>query len=215
MRGWLRAISALAIVTGAGVFAYLFTALVDVQNPPLSYGLLYVAGYTVALSLAPGIPYIIGGAILFGPVWGSLFSLLGLSLGSTLLSIVVRVGFRDTVKTWDRKGRLSRLDPHAKTVLRWRLLFLPHIPINLAVGAGSLHLGAFLLINLVSFIPSVILYALIGASLRTWAQEHPYWMGIILLGSVAGFTVLGLTRQRAARRALAKQMLNPDDGSTP
>lgn len=216
MKGWLRAISALAIVSGAGVFAYLFSTLLTVQDPPLSYGLLYVAGYVAALALAPGIPYIIGGAILFGPFWGSLFSLLGLSLGSTLLSIVVRLGFRETMKSWDRKGRLSRMDPNARTVLRWRLMFLPHTPLNLAVGAGTLHFGLFLLLNLASFIPSVVLYSLLGASLRKWAQEHPVWMGAILLGSVIGFAVLGLTRQKAARRVLATQMINQEDeGSAP
>ncbi len=92
------------------------------------------------------------------------------------------------------------MDPRAWAVFRWRLLLLPHIPLNLAVGAGTLHLGTFLLINLVSFIPSVVLYALIGGAVRTWAMEHPWEMAAILVGSMAGFAVLGLVRQKAARR---------------
>lgn len=158
-------------------------------NPPLTYGLVHVLAYCASLSFASGTAFMVAGAVMFGPVWGFVFNLAGMAVASTALGLATRHGAPETVRAWPGVRHLAAVDPGARAALRWRLTMLPHLPLNFAVGLGTMPMTTFLYVNIVGFAPSALIWSVAGVALRGWALARPgEAFGIAVAVFVAGLT---------------------------
>jgi len=128
----------------------------------------YVAVYVLAtIAFVPGTIFGLAGGALFGPVWGTVFNLLGATCGATLAFLVARYLAADRVA---RKagGRLGRLIAGVEAE-GWRFVALvrlvPLFPFNLsnyALGLTRIPLGPYVLASLVCMAPGTIAYTWLG-----------------------------------------------------
>jgi len=126
--------------------------------------LAYAAG---AVAFLPGLVFTITGGALFGPVLGTLFSLVGATTGATLAFLAARHGAGDWVA--QRTGK--RLDRLQAGIDRegWRFVALvrlvPIVPFNLlnyALGFTRLRLGTYVLTSFIAMAPGALAYVWVG-----------------------------------------------------
>lgn len=180
-------------------------------NPPLVYGLVHVLAYCATLSIASGTAFMLTGAVMFGPLWGFVFNLAGMAAASTALGLAARHGAPERVRAWPGVKHLAAVDPGVGAALRWRLSMLPHIPLNLAVGLGTMPLGKFFWINLIGFAPSALIWSVAGVALRSWALARPAEAfaaaaAVFVAGLAFNFRtkIAALARARGLRRSSAR-----------
>lgn len=134
---------------------------------PLAFiGLQFVQ---VAVFVIPGeIPQIAGG-YLFGLLWGSLYSLIGICAGSAFNFYLARLLGVPFVKRLFKEDQIKKFDgithsPRAQ--IGFFLLFLiPGIPKDILcyiAGLSPLRFGAFLLISMIGRLPGIIGSAAMG-----------------------------------------------------
>lgn len=185
-----------------------------------SYGALgpivYLLGYMVA-AMVPGIPVLLtlaAGAI-FGLWAGTLWALLGATLGSSAAFLVARYVARGMVeKRVAHEPRFAAID-RAIADDGWRIVFLlrlsPAIPftlLNYLLGLTRVRFVDFLL-GSVGMIPATVLYIYSGkvagdvaaATAGAGPSHGSGYYAVIVLGLVATVAVTVLVT-RLARRAL-------------
>lgn len=130
--------------------------------------LSYVAIYAVAaIAFVPGTIFGLAGGGLFGPVWGTVFNLLGATFGATLAFLVARYLAADWIAR-RAGGRLGRLIAGVEAE-GWRFVvfvrLVPLFPFNLsnyALGLTRIPLGPYVLASLVCMAPGTIAYTWLG-----------------------------------------------------
>lgn len=130
--------------------------------------LVYLAATATAL---PGVIYItIAGGLLFGPWLGAAASLLGASIGSTVVFLACRTAFGDLIRR--RAGpRLQRVEAGLLNNAFSHLLTLRLIPglpmgmINVAAGVVGVPLRTFVWTALLGMTPASLIFAGLGSSL--------------------------------------------------
>jgi uncharacterized membrane protein YdjX (TVP38/TMEM64 family)/rhodanese-related sulfurtransferase len=128
--------------------------------------LVFIALYAVATVLfLPGSVITLAGGVLFGPVWGTLWSLTGATLGAALAFLIARYLGGDWIAR--RAGpRLSRLNDGVAAE-GWRFIafvrLVPLFPFNLLNYALGLTRMAFL-----PYVLASALFMLPGALAFTW-----------------------------------------------
>lgn len=125
---------------------------------------LYLPGVGVVLSLAAG--------AVFGVVPGTVYVLIGSTVGAVLAFLVSRTLLRDwVVRRFER--RVATIDRGIRESGLSYLLFLRLVPVfpfllvNLACGATSVDLRTYTVGTLVGNIPGTLIYCNAGASLAT------------------------------------------------
>ncbi len=157
-----------------------------------SYGALAPAIYILIYSLAPvlflpGLPLTIVGGIVFGPVWGVFYTIVGATIGASLAFLVARYGARDWISAKLTGPKWEKLDSEVaqhgwKVVAFTRLI--PAFPFNLLNYAFGLTKVSFLQYAVTSFIcmlPGCIAFIVFSSSL----------MGLIT-GRVTPTALLGI-----------------------
>jgi uncharacterized membrane protein YdjX (TVP38/TMEM64 family) len=152
-----------------------------------SHFIAAVAGFValyitvVALSL-PGATFLtIAGGVLFGVVIGGLATLVGATIGATIIFLIARSALYDYVQ---RKAgpRLAKLSDGFKADAFSYLLFLRLVPVfpfwlvNLAPALLGVRLGTFVLATALGIIPATFAFAFVGSGLDSLvaAQESAY-----------------------------------------
>lgn len=181
---------------------------------PLLFMLIMAA---VVVLLLPGVLFTLGAGFVFGVVEGSIYVVVGTTLGATLAFLIARYGFgqraRDFVLARARLRLVSEeLTPHGwKIVLLTRLIpFFPSKIFNYFFGLTAFSLRGYVAGSFVGFIPFSVHNVYLGsiaADLSTLgarnAGRSPFEWGLYGAGFVATvITVLYLNR--LARRALAR-----------
>jgi uncharacterized membrane protein YdjX (TVP38/TMEM64 family) len=135
---------------------------------PLAYVLAYVL--TAALSLPPATLLTVTGGLLFGPVFGATLTVIGATIGASILLVVGRSAMGD-VQT-RRGGRLvaaARVELQQDgfaILLALRLLPLfPFWAINLAAAAAGMRLTAFVPATALGIAPACFIFSSIGAGI--------------------------------------------------
>ncbi len=129
---------------------------------------LYIAIYAVATVLwVPGAVLTIGGGALYGPLWGSLYSLTGATLGATAAFAIARYVASDWVAR--RAGGRARQLIDGVEQEGWRFVafvrLVPLFPFNLAnyaLGLTRIRLLDFTLASFVFMLPGAFAYAYLG-----------------------------------------------------
>lgn len=130
--------------------------------------LAFMVAYAIAtVAFLPGLILTIAGGVLFGPMFGTLYSLTGATVGATLAFLVSRYVASDWVEA-RVGGRLERL---VKGVERegWRFVaftrLVPIFPFNLlnyALGLTKIRLLEFVIATYICMAPGAFAYTWVG-----------------------------------------------------
>lgn len=172
---------------------------------------IYMLIYTLAPALfLPGLPITLAGGVLFGPLWGVVYTIIGSTAGACLAFLVARHGARGSIERRLKSPRWRQLDAQVerhgwKVVLFTRLMPLfPFNLLNYALGLTKVRFSHYALATFLGMLPACIAFVVFSSSLLD-----------LLLGRVSPGLVLGLLlvlvvmlvpmlyRRRKAKRALA------------
>ncbi len=168
---------------------------------PVIYALLYAVQIIVAPIPGAALAYTAG--FLFGPVVASIFSMVGVLIGSAVAFVLARrLGWplveKFTPKSWiERWENLSAVN----SSITWFLLMLaPTADVFYFIaGLTKLSFRRFMLLVLLGRTPGIILSSIVGANVETFGAQ---WIAVLiaamLLISLAG----NWLRQRVEKRAL-------------
>jgi uncharacterized membrane protein YdjX (TVP38/TMEM64 family) len=133
--------------------------------------LLYLAVWTVGPLFMPGLPITLAGGVLFGPVWGVVYTAIGSTVGAGLVFLVARYLARDWVVGKLTGSRLTSLDAQ---VARhgWKIVaFTRLVPVfsysllNYAFGLTRISFGSYLAATFVCMLPSTIAFVYFSSNL--------------------------------------------------
>jgi len=168
---------------------------------------------TVALNalqvvLAPVPGYVIGLAngYLFGVWLGTVYSMLGLLIGSAVAMVLGRVFGRPLVERLVRPDTLSRWDRIASQrgpTFFFLVFLVPGLPddiVSFIVGLSTLPIGRMVVLAVLGRLPGVFVSSWIGAH----AASLPLWAWIPLVAGVAGLAWLFLRYGDQVERLLLR-----------
>ncbi|MGO9621048.1 MAG: TVP38/TMEM64 family protein [Desulfobaccales bacterium] len=162
--------------------------------------LVYVLILTITpLLFLPVLPVIVAGGILFGPLGGVVYTVLGASAGSSLGFLVSRYLARDWVAAKISGSKLAHLDDlvarHGwKIVVLTRLIVVfPFFLLNYAFGLTRVRFLPYALATLFALLPSVIATILVSSNLLDLLRGQismRLLLGILLLVAVGLLPVI-------------------------
>jgi uncharacterized membrane protein YdjX (TVP38/TMEM64 family)/rhodanese-related sulfurtransferase len=161
---------------------------------PLAHVALFAVG---AVLFLPGAVFGLAGGVLFGPLWGTILSLAGATLGATASFLVARYLAADWVR---RKAgaRIERLIAGVEAE-GWRFVafvrLVPLFPFNLlnyALGLTRIPLMHYLLASLVCMAPGTLAYTWLGYAGREAVDGNAAAIryGLIALALLAAIAFL-------------------------
>jgi uncharacterized membrane protein YdjX (TVP38/TMEM64 family) len=133
--------------------------------------LLYLAVWTVGPLFLPGLPILLVGGVLFGPVWGVVYTAFGSALGAGLVFLVARYLARDWVAAKLAGTRLIALDDK---VARhgWKIVaFTRLVPVfsysllNYAFGITRIPFRSYLAATFFGMLPTTIAFVYFSSNL--------------------------------------------------
>jgi uncharacterized membrane protein YdjX (TVP38/TMEM64 family) len=133
--------------------------------------LLYLAVWTVGPLFMPGLPILLAGGVLFGPVWGVVYTAIGSTVGAGLVFLVARYLARDWVASKLAGTRLTSLD---EQVARhgWKIVaFTRLVPVfsysllNYAFGLTRVSFRSYLAATFVFMLPATIAFVYFSSNL--------------------------------------------------
>jgi uncharacterized membrane protein YdjX (TVP38/TMEM64 family) len=214
----LAAVALLLILRRLGGFVPLFAARVEelgVWGP-----LVFIAGYALAaVALLPGSVLTLAAGAIFGLGRGTLYVLLGATLGACLAFLVARYLARGAVeRRVAGNPRFAAVDraigkEGLKVVLLLRLSpVFPYNLLNYALGLTRVRFRDFLIAS-VGMLPGTLLYVYYGKVLGAVAavasgapiEKGPAYWATLALGLAATLAATLLVT-RAARRALTAEV---------
>lgn len=177
-------------------------ALVDAH--PVAAPLAYVAGYILmaALSLPGAAVFTVAGGFLFGTIVGAFYSMIGATVGATVLFLAARTALGDVLRA-KAGGAVKRMEEGFRKdalsylfILRLIPLF-PFFVVNLVPAFLGVGVGTFIAATLAGMIPGSLVYASVGNGLGAVfdAGQTPD-LGLLLtppiLLPICGLVVLAL-----------------------
>ncbi len=191
----LSRLTLFAALVAAVAIAYLYRDRLDgaaleqwVKNAGALGPLLYMAIYAVATVLfLPGSVITLAGGALFGPVWGTLYSLTGATAGATVAFLIARYLASDWVHNKSGGWAKQLIDGVEKE--GWRFVafvrLVPLFPFNLlnyALGLTRIGVIAYIAGSYIFMLPGALAYTYLGYVGREAAAGG---QGLIQKGLVA------------------------------
>ena len=215
---WLRLLLAIAIIAGIALIANqlgLFDLLKGgslkerVERldgmfqalgawAPTVYILIWILSCTLLL---PGLPVTIAGALVFGAVWGSVYTAIGANIGACAAFLVGRYAARSMVEGWVEKNKsLKKIDEGVRQQ-GWRMLmitrFVPLFPFSLqnyVYGLTNIPFRTYALVTMPTILPGTIAFNFAAGSARevilSGGQPEALKRTVIYLAIAAVFFVL-------------------------
>jgi uncharacterized membrane protein YdjX (TVP38/TMEM64 family) len=152
--------------------------------------LIYLGVWTVGPLFLPGLPITLAGGILFGPVWGVVYTAFGATFGAGLVFLVARYLARDWVAGKLAGTRLMSLDDKVaqhgwKIVAFTRLIpVLSFSLLNYAFGLTRISFWPYLAATFVAMLPSTIAFVYFSSNLLDLVQgriSRELIIGVILV----------------------------------
>ena len=173
--------------------------------------LIYLAVWTVGPLFLPGLPITLAGGVLFGPVWGVVYTAIGSTCGAGLVFLVARYLARDWVAGKLAGSRLASLD---EQVARqgWKIVAVSRlVPVfsfsllNYAFGLTRISFWPYLAATFVCMLPSTIAYVYFSSNIVGLLQGNissGLIIGVILIVLVSLIPVIYRWRKGKAGEAL-------------
>jgi len=146
----------------------------------------------VVLAPVPGGVIDLASGYLFGPGWGTLYSMTGLMGGTVIALGLARRFGRPLVERLVPSRTLNRLDRYARHrgafffLLLFLMPFTPNDAVCFLAGLTPLPVPLLLLIAAVGRLPGVLTTNLIGANVATFGLRQLLLMGVPLLSLILG-----------------------------
>ncbi|MBI1912180.1 MAG: TVP38/TMEM64 family protein [Deltaproteobacteria bacterium] len=135
---------------------------------PIVYILIYIMGTGLML---PGLPITVAGGILFGPLWGTVYVMIGATLGASLAFLIARYLGRDWVEAKMKGGRLKELDKKVEEQ-GWKIVaftrLIPLFPFNIlnyAFGLTNIKFSHYALATFIFIAPAVVPFVIFSSSI--------------------------------------------------
>ena len=166
-------------VAGFGVWGPVIFLIIWTLAPPL---------------FLPGLPITLAGGVLFGPFWGSLYTICGATAGATLAFLVARYLARDWVASKLQGTKLLTLDEKVaeqgwEIVAFTRLIpIFPFFLLNYAFGLTRVRLLHYVLATFFGMLPLTIAYTYFSANVLDLFQgkvSKELLIGVILVALVS------------------------------
>ena len=178
---------------------------------PVAFMLLYAIGPAF---LVPGLPFDLAAGILFGPVWGTVYSLVGATAGAT----VAFLGARTVGREWTEARLSGPLKKLKEGVDKggWEFVafvrLVPVIPFNLlnyALGLTRIGLVPYVLASFVFMAPATAVYVYAGwAGGEAIAGEGTISQTLVrVLVALTALGLLALVPRLAVRFARGRRKL--------
>lgn len=182
--------------------------------------LMFIGLYALATVLfMPGSVLTLAGGALFGPVWGTLYSLTGATVGAVSAFLIARYLASDWVQARiaaDAGGRATRLVKGVEAE-GWRFIaftrLVPLFPFNVlnyALGLARIPLSHYALASFVFMLPGALAYTNLGFAGReaiAGGSEALIRHGLIALALLAAVAFV----PRVVARLREKPMLDVDE----
>ncbi|MBC8233023.1 TVP38/TMEM64 family protein [bacterium] len=133
--------------------------------------LVYIIIYTIGpILMFPGSILSLAGGLAFGPIWGTIYTVLGATIGACGAFWVARIMGRGLVEKL-AKGKLKTFDDSVAEHGLKVMLFLRLVPVfpfnalNYAAGLSQMKFVDYLIGTLVGIIPGTFAYVYLGSSL--------------------------------------------------
>jgi uncharacterized membrane protein YdjX (TVP38/TMEM64 family) len=162
--------------------------------------LIYMAIYSLAPALfLPGLPMTIVGGILFGPVWGVIYSMTSATAGACVAFLVSRYLARDLIKSRLTGARWRQLDLQVaeqgwKMVALTRLIPLfPFNLLNYAFGLTGIKFSHYAVATFIFMLPGCIAFIVFSSSLLDLFQgkiSPTFLLGLLLIAVVSLIPVM-------------------------
>ncbi len=140
----------------------------------------------VVLAPIPGGVVDLASGYLFGPGWGTLYSMIGLMSGTTIALSLARCFGRPLVERLVPLRTLDRLDCYARHrgtfffLLLFLMPFTPNDVVCFLAGLTPLPLSILILIAAVGRFPGVLMTNLVGANLAKLTSSQLILVGVLL-----------------------------------
>jgi uncharacterized membrane protein YdjX (TVP38/TMEM64 family) len=169
--------------------------------------LMYLAVWTVGPLFLPGLPITLAGGVLFGPIWGVIYTAVGSTCGAGLVFLVTRYLARDWVAGKLAGTRLMSLD---EKVARqgWKIVAITRlVPVfsftllNYAFGLTRISFWPYLGATFVCMLPSTIAYVYFSSNILGLLQgkiSSGLIIGVILIVVVSLIPVIYKWRKAQA-----------------
>ena len=176
----------------------------QVRDKILSFGLwapvIYMVFYIVRpIILFPAGLLTVTGGLAFGPLWGTVYTVIGATLCAAWEFLFARYFGRGVFASF-LKGKLAKLDDSIathgfKTVFIFRLIpNLPYDVQNYSIGLTKVRFRDYFWATFVGIIPGTFAFTYLGYSLTDLKQAWKLLLGILLI--VAIVLLQGLWRKR-------------------
>ncbi|MBC7173426.1 MAG: TVP38/TMEM64 family protein [Polyangiaceae bacterium] len=216
---WLVAIAGIALVAGSALFVVYHEPIVgffgdakrvrewvDGFGPAAPIVIIFLTALQVIVAPIPGQVAGMAAGYLFGTGLGTLYTMLGLVIGSGAAMLLARRLGRPWVQRFVDPERLEHWDHVAQ---RWGpavfflAFFVPGLPDDLlcfVIGLSGLRLGQMLVLATIGRFPGMVGAAFLGAN----AGELPSWTwGVAIGGGLVVTAVLFFFGERVEKLSLA------------
>ncbi len=161
---------------------------------------VYILLYALAPSLfLPGLPLTIVGGILFGPIWGVVYTIFGATAGACLAFLISRYVARDWIQSRLTGPRWRQLDRSVEKN-GWKIVaftrLVPLFPFNLlnyAFGLSPIRLFPYAVTTFFCMLPACIAFIVFSSSLLDLLKGRispSLIIGILLIVAVSMIPVL-------------------------
>ena len=211
----------LALIVGIGLaVAYreqfdTATLAAWLEGAGIAAPLVFMGIYALApVVFMPGSVLTLAGGALFGPIWGTLYSLTGATLGATLAFLVARYLASDWVAK-KAGGRLKQLIEGVESE-GWRFVafvrLVPLFPFNLlnyALGLTRIRLSHYVITSYITMLPGAMAYTYLGYAGREAVAggEAMIQKGLLALGLLALLVFLPRLVARLRQRQQSMPMI--------
>ena len=161
---------------------------------------VYMLIYAIAPSfMMPGLPLTVIGGILFGPIWGTIYVLIGATIGASFAFLIARYMGRDWVEGFVKGGKLKDLDEKVKTQ-GWKIVaftrLIPLFPfnfLNYAFGLTKVRFSHYVIATFIFMAPGAAAYVIFSSSILDIFKgrvSKEFIIGVVLVISVSLLPIL-------------------------
>ena len=165
--------------------------------------LIYVVFYTVRpLILFPASLLTIASGLVFGPLLGILFTVIGENASANFAFIMARWLGRDLVVAREQEGSLAaKWDERLRrnglvTVLVMRLIYLPFDLVNFACGLMSMRQVDFAVGTFIGILPALVSFVLFGGVASASNENRVLTLSLAVVFFFLGLVIARLFKQR-------------------
>lgn len=215
---WLRSLVGVMLIASA-IIVFKFTPIatwIKTENLRLFQAkagifapLGFIVIYAIATILAvPGTILTLSAGALFGIVFGTLWTIIGATLGATGAFLIARfVAGEWALSQFEKGDRLRQLRQGIEQDGFWFVLSIrlsplfPFIAVNYLLGLTPIPLTTYFLATLIGIIPGTFAYAWLGYGGLTAATGGAAWQLVGALGVLAVISLLPIVLKRFKSRA--------------